>query len=309
MTQDSRTQRTHAVDGAWSPFDGRPIHETPSADGTVDERPSTVHADAAGWRPRIIEGGRGRTDAPERDAAPVDEDTAPVLDGPGVDVLDAAAADALAILDVPPSPADPADTPVVVETAPEPAAQAAVPEAPVLTPEAPATVPEVAPEAPAAPAQEATPHPTLHTPAQATPETPAPAQAVTETVGTPHSTPNWRAAVGWLNLYQILDQPLPPIRAIYETAWSSVAGRNGFDRFTEIVIVCGIGVPISIAARIVDAAGHSKWRLLGLAATGALWTAAALTAPVDTSTLAWWTLLGYWVSTVAIIPAVIKATE
>jgi hypothetical protein len=115
--------------------------------------------------------------------------------------------------------------------------------------------------------------------------------------------------VGWLNLYQILDQPLPPIRAIYENAWASVAGRNGFDRFTEIVVVCGIGVPISIAARIVDAAGHSKWRLLGLASTAALWTAAALTAPVDTSTLAWWTVLGYWVSTVVFIPAVIKATE
>lgn len=299
MTQDRTSQRTPAVSESWSPFGG-----TPAKDGTrdADKRPPTVHADVAGWRPRIIEGGRGRLGAPEQDTAQADEATAAVLDGPAVDVIAAAAADALAILDAPVEP-----VPVVAESAEETADS--VPETPAITSAAPVVAPEAAVEAPTAPAQEPTPHPTLHTPDQATPEAPAPAQSPAETVETPHSTPKWRTAVGWLNLYQILDQPLPPIRAIYETAWDSVAGRDGFDRFTEIVVVCGIGVPISIAARIVDAAGHSKWRLLGLAATAALWTAAALTAPVDTSTLAWWTLLGYWVSTVVFIPAVIKATE
>lgn len=300
MTQDRTPQRTVDADTeTWTPFGGA-VPGTAAVDETVDARPSTIHADAAGWRPVVIEGGRGREDAP---GDTVDEDTATVPVADGVDVLDAATADALAILDAPAEPEL-----VTVEPAPEAAAQVPVAEAPTLTPEAPAA-PDAAVETPAAPFQAATPHPTLHTPDQATPEAPAPAQAAAETVETPHSTPKWRTAVGWLNLYDILDQPLPPIRAIYETAWASVAGRNGFDRFTEIVVVCGIGVPISIAARIVDAAGHSKWRLLGLAATGTLWTAAALTAPVDVSTLAWWTLLGYWVSTVVFIPAVIKATE
>ncbi len=300
MTQDSRTQRT--TDESWSPFGG-----TPAKDRTPDDRPSAVHADAPGWHPRVIEGGRGHAVGRATVVAGGEDTDASTGDGLGVDVLDAAAADALAILDVPPSA--PEAAPVVVEPDPEPVTRVTAPEATAPAPEVPEAVPAVAPEVPAAPAQQATPHPTLHTPDQATPETPAPAQAATETVETPHSTPKWRTAVGWLNLYQILDQPLPPIRAIYENAWASVAGRNGFDRFTEIVVVCGIGVPISIAARIVDAAGHSKWRLLGLASTAALWTAAALTAPVDTSTLAWWTVLGYWVSTVVFIPAVIKATE
>lgn len=36
MTQDSRTQRTPAVDNeTWSPFGGRSVDGTPSADGTA----------------------------------------------------------------------------------------------------------------------------------------------------------------------------------------------------------------------------------------------------------------------------------
>lgn len=309
MTQDRTPQRAVDVDApGWSPF-VEPVHGTEEEDETVDARASTVHADAAGWHPVVIEGGRGHEDAPELDAT-VDEGAAPVAveDGPAVDVLDAAAADVLAIFaDAPPIPVvtQPESAPEPVEPDSEPAPEPA----PEPVAEAPAPAPEVAPQAPVAPAQEATPHPALHTPTQATTEAPAPAQETVEAAATPHSTPRWRTAVGWLNLYDILDQPLPPVREIYQTAWSSVDGRHGFDRATEVAFVCGIGVPLSIAARVVDTAGHSKWRLLGVAVTASLWTVAVLTAPVDASTLGWWTLAGYWLSTVTVIPAVIKATE
>lgn len=141
-------------------------------------------------------------------------------------------------------------------------------------------------------------------------------QVHTEAPETPHSTPqavarvwSWRRAVAWLNVYEIVDQPLPPVRAVYHAAWDSVADRTGFDRATEIALVCGVGVPLSIAARLLDRTGHTKWRILGTSATAVLWTLAALTGPVDASTLAWWTVGGYWASTVIVIPAVIKATE
>lgn len=310
MTQE----RTPAVDTDmdWSPFGGVPVQGTSRTDGKVDTdaRRSTVRADASGWNPRVIDGGRGHSDAPVPDPVPADNAVVSAMgeDGPGVDVLDAAAADVLAIMDVPPT-SEP--VPAAVEPQPErkPEVPARLPEPPTAAPEAPAVALQAAPAAAPVPAHE--PDSTPHTPHPDPDPTvsPAPAHSATGAAEAPHSTPRWRTAVGWLNLYDILDQPAPPIRDIYRSAWDSAAARNGADRFLDIVIVCGIGVPVSIAARILDAAGHSKGRLAGMSATAALWTVTAATAPVDASTLAWWTVAGYWVSTVIVIPAVIKATE
>lgn len=303
MTQDRTPQRTAAVDESWSPF--ATVHGTPSMDRTVDEgadadaRPSTVRADAAGWRPRIIEGGRGRTDSIEQDAAGSDENTATAGDGTDADVLDAAAADALAIFDAP--AAELASE--AVNPGPAPATQPALP-----VEEAPAA-PEVAPQAPARPAQEAdsTPH-TPH-PEQATPETPAPAQTATEAAETPHSTPWLRTAVGWLNPYEVLDRPLPPVSEIYEAARLSVADRSGFDQITELAWVYAIGMPVTVACYTLAAAVQRKWRGVGTATVVSLWVAAAETAPVDASLIWFWTAVGYWVSTALILPAVIKAKQ
>jgi len=306
------TDRTPAVDanvdGAWTPFIGDDVQPQRTPD--ADTCPSTVRVDEPRWHPLVIEGGRGHADAPARmlrraaDNAAVDVPDEADVDT-AADGFDAAVEDALAAAVVDAPPAEPETDPAEVEpeTAPAP------PAAPAPAPEQPAVKPPRATQTAPAPAQEAdsTPH-TPH-PAPATAETPAPAQEPAAAAETPHSTPWVRNAVGWLNLYNILDQPLPPVRQIYQSAWDSVATRSGFDKATEIVFVCGVGVPLSIAARIVDAAGHSKWRLLGLSATAALWTAAALTAPVDASTIAWWTVFGYWASTVIVIPAVLKATE
>lgn len=291
MTQDSRTQRTAAANGTWSPFD---VDGTPSTDGAVDAdvRPSTVRADASGWRPVVIEGGRGQ--------AHPDEDT--TVDGSSVDVLDAAAADALAILDAPPNPAEPDPSPVepapVVE--PEPAQATSTP--------APETVTET-PKGPVAPAQEAdsTPH-TPH-PAQTHSETPAPAHSPAQAAETPHSTPWLRTAVGWLNPYDILDQPLPPVSAIYEAASTTVTNRNGFDRITEIGWVYAIGMPITVACYTLAAAVQHKARGIGVGLTVLAWVLAADAAPVDASVIWWWTAVGYWVSTALILPAVIQAKK
>jgi hypothetical protein len=297
--------RTPAVDAnadeVWTPFNGDDVHTERTTD--ADARPSTVRADEPRWHPLVIEGGRGHADAAPRtarraaDAAAVD-----VPEQADADGFDAAVADAIAaaVVDAPPAEA-------LVEV--EPVTVPASPQVPAPAPEAPDVAPPRAPQAPPAPVQKANSTPHTPHPAPTPAETPAPAQEPAAAAETPHSTPWVRHAVGWLNLYEILDQPLPPVRQIYQSAWDSVAARSGFDKATEIVFVCGVGVPLSIAARIVDAAGHSKWRLLGLSATAALWTAAILTAPVDASTIAWWTVLGYWASTVIVIPAVLKATE
>jgi rhodanese-related sulfurtransferase len=308
------TDRTPAVDAnadeAWTPFGGDGVHPERTPD--ADARPSTVRVDEPRWRPLVIEGGRGHADAAERMPRRASDDEAAV-DVPNdadadADGFDAAVEDALAAAVVDTPPAEPETAPAEVE--PEDAAPEAAPAPPAApAPEQPDVVPPRAPQTAPAPAQEAdsTPH-TPH-PAPAPAETPAPAQEPAAAAETPHSTPWVRNAVGWLNLYNILDQPLPPVRQIYQSAWDSVATRSGLDKATEIVFVCGVGVPLSIAARIVDAAGHSKWRLLGLSTTAALWTAAVLTAPVDASTIAWWTVFGYWASTIIVIPAVLKATE
>lgn len=309
MTHDSEPQRTADTDsGFWTPYANAPVHGTATADGTVDAdaRPSAVHADAAGWRPVVIEGGRGHA---EPDAAAVDEDAEARTGTADADGFDAAVEDALAAA-APEIPSPPAPEPV------EPEPVQAAPEAPAPAVEAPAAEPASAPQAPVEAA--AAPDSTLRTPH---PEN-APAgagvagQVRTEAPETPHSTPqtaarvwSWRRAVSWLNVYEIVDQPLPPVRAVYHAAWDSVAARTGFDRATEIALVCGVGVPLSIAARLLDRTGHTKWRILGTSATAVLWTLAALTGPVDASTLAWWTVGGYWASTVIVIPAVIKATE
>ena len=311
MTQDRKPQRTVDMYAEeWTPFGGS-VRAAVDETQKTDERPSTVHADAAGWHPRIIEGGRGRVDTPVQGATLVDEDTEPVLaeDGPGVDVLDAAMADALAILEAPPTAAETEAAPVEIEPTPEPAAPAAALEAPASVLDAVAAAPEAAVQAPAAPAQEATPHPTLHTPTQAAPEAFAPAQAGSEAVETPHSTPWWKAAVGWLNPYEVLDQPLPPVSAIYEAAHSSVVGRNGFDQVTEIGWVYAIGMPITVACYTLAAAVQHKMRGIGVALTVLLWITAASTAPVDASIVWFWTAAGYWVSTALILPAVIQAKK
>jgi len=302
MTQDRTPQRTVDVDAeSWSPFGG------PVPDGTVDAdaQPSTVRVDVPSWRPRVIEGGRGHKEASTLDPAPVDEDaaSAPGEDAPSVDVLDAAAADALAVLN------DPAPTNPAAPAEPEHSATPAAPEPVEEAPQAPATAPESAPQAPAVPAQEATPHPTLHTPAQATPETPAPAQEPVEDSDTPHSTPWLRTAVGWLNPYDVLDQPLPPVSAIYDAAGASVADRSGFDRVTEIGWTYAIGMPITVACYTIAAAVQHKMRGIGVALTVLLWIAAANTAPVDESIVWFWTAVGYWVSTALVLPAIIQAKK
>jgi len=293
VTQDRTPQRDADMDGFWTPY--------------ADARPSAVHADAAGWRPVVIEGGRGHADEPQEDTSTADAGPDGAVDADG---FDAAVDEVLAFMA--PTAAEPAPAPE-----PEPEAPAAVePAAPVEVPAAPAPEPVSAPQAP--PEAVVEPDSTLRTPH---PEN-APAGAAdagqdrTEAPETPHSTPaaaaqvwSWRRAVAWLNVYEIVDQPLAPVRAVYHAAWDSVAARTGFDRATEIALVCGVGVPLSIAARVLDRTGHTKWRLVGTSATALLWTLAALTGPVDASTLAWWTVLGYWVSTVIVIPAVIKATE
>lgn len=306
MTQDSRTQRTPAVDtGAWSPFDGRPVDGTPSTDGTenADTRPSTVRADAAGWHPVVIEGGRGHADVPEVDEGGTDT----AAEDAGMDVLDAAAADALAIFD---APADP--VPEVDEPEPALAAQPApapVEEAPAPAPQAPTAAPEPATQAPVAPAHEAdsTPH-TPH-PAQTDTVTPAPAHSPAEAAETPHSTPWIRTAVGWLNPYEVLDRPLPPVSAIYDAARASVADRSGPDKATELVWVYAIGMPVTVACYTLAAAVQRKWRGIGVAITVLLWIAAAGTAPVDASIVWFWTAVGYWVSTAFVLPAVIQAKK
>lgn len=306
MTQDRTPQRTVDADAEWTPFGGA-ARETGATERTVDAdaRPSTVHAASAGWRPRVIQGGRGHEDEPGQDDT-TDEDTSAAedVDSPRVDVLDAAAADALAIFDAP-APVAPDAAPAAAEPEPEPAAAEAT--ASVLT--APAAASDTAAEAPAAPAQEATPHPTLHTPDPATTEAPAQAQSVTEPAETPHSTPWWKAAVGWLNPYEVLDQPLPPVSAIYETAWDSVTDRSGFDRATEIAWVYVLGMPVTVACYTLAAAAQQKMRGLGVAATVVLWTTAANTAPVDTTVLWAWTVVGYWLSTALVLPVLIQAKK
>lgn len=293
--------QTGDADRFWSPYASTsPVHDAPAVD--ADARPSIVRAEA-GWEPVVIDGGRGRAD----DDAAGDADAGATTDADG---FEAAVDDVFAAL------AEPATAPVP-QPDPEPEEAPAVePESPAAAPEQPAPEPVSAPQAPTTPVVE--PDSTLRTPqpGEAPTEAATPGQGHTEAAETPHSTPpegarvwSWRTAVGWLNLYQVLDQPLPPVREIYQSAWASVADRTGLDRVTEIAVVCGIGVPLSVAARIVDAAGHSKWRLLGLSATAVLWTLAAASAPVDASTLAWWTLAAYWASTVTVIPAVIKATQ
>lgn len=272
-------------------------------------RPSTVRPDATGWRPVVIEGGRGRPDATVQDTTQPAADNAEVGDSSSVDVLDAVAADALAILDAPPTAES---TPEVVE--PEPAlatktAPAPVEEAPAPAPVAPAEAPEAAPQVPVAPAQEPTPHPTLHTPDQATPEAPAPAQRPVEAAEIPHSTPWLRTAVGWLNPYEVLDRPLPPVSEIYDAARTSVADRSGPDKATELVWVYAIGMPVTVACYTLAAAVQRKWRGLGTSTIVALWIAAANTAPVDTSIVWFWTAVGYWVSTAFVLPAVIQAKK
>lgn len=295
MTQD-RTQRTVDEDAEWTPFGGA-VRETGSAERTVDAdaRPSTVHAASAGWRPRVIEGGRGHEDKPGQDGTS-DTSAAEDVDGSGVDLLDAVTADVLGILDAPVDAAP--EAPAAVEPEPAPA----VPEAAAEVITAPAAVP-------GAPAQEPTPHPTLHTPGQATPKPPAPAQSDAEAAETPHSTPWLRTAVGWLNPYDILDQPLPPVSAIYEAAATTVTDRSGFDRVTEIGWVYAIGMPVTVACYTLAAAVQHKARGIGVGLTVLAWVLAADAAPVDTSVIWWWTALGYWVSTVFILPAVIQAKK
>ncbi|MEU5157277.1 hypothetical protein [Glycomyces sp. NPDC021274] len=307
MTKDRMPQRTVDVDAEeWTPFGG-PVPGTAAVDETVDAHPSTVHADAAGWNPRIIEGGRGRADAPGQDDT-ADEDTAESMDGSGVDVLDAVTADVLGILDASSADAPPAPAAVDPGPAAEPTPEP-VEELPAPVVEVPAAGPEAPVQAPAAPAQEATPHPTLHTPSQATPEAPAPVQSPAGPAETPHSTPWWKTAVGWLNPYEVLDQPLPPVSAIYEGAWDSVTDRSGFDRATEIAWVYVIGMPVTVACYTLAAAVQRKMRGLGVAATVVLWITAANTATVDASVLWTWTAVGYWVSTAFVLPAVIQAKK
>lgn len=305
MKHDGTQQWTVDEDAAeWTPFGGA-VHETDTAERRdADARPSTVHAASAGWRPRVIEGGRGHEDEPSQDDTTDDEDTTATeaVDGSSVDVLDAAAADVFGILD---APAPAASAAATVKPEPEPAVTEAT--ASVLT--APTAAPAAAAEAPAAPAQEATPHPTLHTPPHANPKAPAPAQGVAEPAETPHSTPWWRSAVGWLNPYGVLDQPLPPVSAIYEAAWDSVTDRSGFDRATEIAWVYVLGMPVTVACYTLAAAVQRKMRGLGVAVTVVLWTTAANTAPVDASVLWTWTVAGYWLSTALVLPAVIQAKK
>lgn len=299
MNQDRTPQRTVDEDAEWTPFGGA-VRETGDTEQTVDGRPSTVHAAAAGWRPRVIDGGRGHADTALPDPARLDVDAATAVDGPSVDVLDAATEDALRIFDAPPAPVDPA---------PEAGKSGAAPEATASVLTAPATAPDATVEAPTAPAQEPTPHPTLHTLDHATPEAPAPAQSVTEPAGTPHSTPWWKAAVGWLNPYEVLDQPLPPVSAIYTAAWDSVTDRSGLDRATEIAWVYVLGMPVTVACYTLAAAVQRKLRGLGVAATAVLWITAANTAPVDTSAVWTWTAIGYWASTAFVLPAIIQAKK
>jgi hypothetical protein len=305
VTQDREPQRTADADGFWTPYASDPVRGTVAP--TVDARPSAVHADA-GWSPVVIEGGRGRADEPQADAALVDGESAGA-DGAGDD-FESAVDDALAVAEPAAATAEPTPVPRP-EPDPEPAH-----DSPAAAVEAPAPEPASAPQTPLAPPTG--PESTLRTPhpGQAPTEAATPAQEPATAQETPHSTPqvgdrvwSWRAAVGWLNLHEVLDAPLPPVREIYHAAWDSVAARSGFDRATEIALVCGVGVPLSIVARVLDRTGHTKWRILGTSAIAVLWTLAALTGPVDVSTLAWWTVLGYWASTVIVIPAVIKATE
>jgi hypothetical protein len=306
VTQDRMPQRTVDVDAEeWSPFGG---HVRRTVDETVDAdtRPSTVHADAAGWNPRIIEGGRGRADAPGR-ADTADEDAEADKDGPIVDVLGAAAADVFEVLGTVAD--EPAPMTAAPATAPAEPLPAPVAQAPAPARSAPVAAPDAAVEAPAAPAQEPTPHPTLHTPAQATTEAPAPAQSPAAAFETPHSTPWLRTAVGWLNPYEVLDQPLPPVSEIYTAAWDSATDRHGFDRATEIAWVYAIGMPVTVACYTLAAAVQHKMRGIGVAVSVLLWITAAGTAPVDASVLWTWTAIGYWVSTAFVLPAVIQAKK
>lgn len=301
MTQE----RTPAMDtdADWSPFGAVPVHGTSRTDGKADTdaRRSAVRADASGWNPRVIDGGRGHEDAAEQDTAMVDEDVP--VDVPAVDVLDAAATDALAMLA--PAVAAPEPAPAAVEPKPAPAE---IP-APAVEAATPAAAPETAPKTAPAPASEAdsTPH-TPH-PGQAPTAAPAPAQSHEPTAETPHSTPWVRVAVGWLNPYEILDRPLPSVSEIYDAARTSVADRSGLDRATELAWVYGIGMPITVASYTLAAAVQRKWRGLGVTATVLLWITAADTAPVDASLIWFWTAIGYWVSTAFILPALIQAKK
>jgi hypothetical protein len=115
--------------------------------------------------------------------------------------------------------------------------------------------------------------------------------------------------VGWLNPYDVLDQPLPPVSAIYAAAWDSVTGRSGWDRATEIGWVYAIGMPVTVACYTLAAAVQRKWRGLGVAVTVLLWITAADTAPGDAYLIWTWTAIGYWLSTALVLPAVIQAKK
>lgn len=309
MTQDSGTQRTPDTEG-WSPFGGT-VHRmdtdrTPATDG----RTSTVRPDAPSWRPRVIDGGRGHQDTPD---AAVDEDTMQGTDTPASgDILDAAAADALAVLDVPATEDIPAVVPEAVEDDPEIAAEqasATVEEPTAPAPEAPANVPEAAPQEPAAAPQE--PNSTPHTP-QPEPSTPdgaTPGQGVTEAAETPHSTPRWRAALWSLHPGGILLVPQASIGDVINAARNTTADRAGLDRVTEIAWVYAVAVPVSVAAYTIAASVKRKWRGLGTWTVAGLWTIAVHAAPADTATVWWWTAVAYWVSCVFVLPAVIQARK